>query len=46
MMEMYHNLLKWHNCNLNKCVLYKIGLSEYDIGLRCGLGDIGEWVWP
>jgi hypothetical protein len=28
MIEGYHTLLKQHNCNLNKWVLGKIGLSE------------------
>jgi hypothetical protein len=32
MMEMYHTLLKQHNCNLNMCDLDKIGLSRYDHG--------------
>jgi hypothetical protein len=31
-MEMYHTLLKPHNCNLNMCDLDKIGLSGYDLG--------------
>jgi hypothetical protein len=29
--EMYHTLLKRHICNLNKWILCKIGLSEYDL---------------
>jgi hypothetical protein len=32
MIEMYHTLLKQHNCNLNMCDLDKIGLSRYDLG--------------
>jgi hypothetical protein len=32
MIEMYHSLLKQHNCNLNMCDLDKIGLSKYDLG--------------
>ena len=31
MIEMYHTLLKQHNCNLNMCELDKIGLSRYDL---------------
>jgi hypothetical protein len=31
MIEMYHTLLKQHDCNLNMCELDKIGLSEYDL---------------
>jgi hypothetical protein len=31
MIEMYHTLLKQHNCNLNMCELDKIGLSGYDL---------------
>jgi hypothetical protein len=30
--EMYHTLLKQHNCNLNMGDLDKIGLSRYDLG--------------
>jgi hypothetical protein len=29
--EMCHTLLKQHNCKLNMCELYKIGLSKYDL---------------
>jgi hypothetical protein len=37
---MYHTLLKQHNCNLNKWVLYKMGLSEYDLDQdRYGIGS-------
>jgi hypothetical protein len=32
MVELYHTLLKHHNCNLNMCDLDKIGLSRYDLG--------------
>jgi hypothetical protein len=32
MIEMYHTLLKQHNCNLNMCDQDKIGLSRYDLG--------------
>jgi hypothetical protein len=31
MVEMYHTLLKQHNCNLNMRELDKIGLSRYDL---------------
>jgi hypothetical protein len=31
MIEMYHTLLKQHNCNLNMGELDKIGLSRYDL---------------
>jgi hypothetical protein len=31
MIEMYHTLLKYHNCNLNMCDLDKIDLGEYDL---------------
>jgi hypothetical protein len=31
MIEMYHTLLKQHNCNLNMCELDKIGLSRHDL---------------
>jgi hypothetical protein len=31
MINMYHTLLEWHNWNLNKCELDKIGLSRYDL---------------
>jgi hypothetical protein len=39
MIEMYHTLLKQHNCNLNMCDQDKIGLSGYDIGSRCDIDD-------
>jgi hypothetical protein len=32
MVELYHTLLKQHNCNLIMCDLDKIGLSRYDLG--------------
>jgi hypothetical protein len=32
MIEMYHTLLKQHNCNSNRCDPDKIGLSGYDLG--------------
>ena len=32
MIEMYHTLLKQHNCNLNRCDLGKIGLGRCDLG--------------
>jgi hypothetical protein len=32
MVEVYHTLLKQHNCNLNMCDPDKIGLSRYDLG--------------
>jgi hypothetical protein len=32
MIEMYHTLLKQHNCNLNMCDLDKIGLGKHDLG--------------
>jgi hypothetical protein len=31
MIEGYHTLLKQYNCNLNKWVLCKIGLSRYGL---------------
>jgi hypothetical protein len=31
MIEMYHTLLKQHDCNLNMCELDRIGLSRYDL---------------
>jgi hypothetical protein len=31
MIEMYHTLLKQHNCNLSMCELDKIDLGRYDL---------------
>jgi hypothetical protein len=31
MIEVYHTLLKQHNCNLNMCELGMIGLSRCDL---------------
>jgi hypothetical protein len=42
MIEMYHTLLKQHDCNLNMCDLGKIGLSGYDLGSRYYSDDIGD----
>jgi hypothetical protein len=39
MIEMYHTLLKQHNCNSNMCDQDKIGLSGYDIGSKCDIDD-------
>jgi hypothetical protein len=39
MVELYHTLLKQHNCNLNMCDLDKIGLGKHDLESRYDIGD-------
>jgi hypothetical protein len=40
MTEVYHTLLKQHNCNLNMCELDMMYLDECDIGSKWSQDDI------
>jgi hypothetical protein len=41
MIEIQHNLLSIHNCNLNICELDKQDLDRHDIGSRWCQDDLG-----